>query len=1097
MPWTKGNWRYTLVVALFLASGLSSLIYQVVWTRMLVLVFGSTTYATATVLAIFMGGLALGAWLAGRVADRLNNQFLWYGVLEGFIGVWALLAPLLFSGAEHLYQIIYPVCHNQPALFSLIRFALAAIILLPPTTCMGASLPLLAKYVTTSLDEVGSRTGTLYSINTLGAIVGAGLAGFILLPQCGLHQTILIAAVINFLLFLAVIPASSTKLSWAAFFTLTDSDEKDKQTTKSSPLPIELKLAIACFAASGGVAMIYEVCWTRALLLMVGSSTYAFTIMLCAFLIGIFLGSMICSKLIDRISQPLLLFSLLQLAAALLAAAGTYEFIYLPYVNIHLYLMSLNNASWYLLTKAILCGALLVPLTLCLGATFPAVVKGCTQDLARIGRSTGDIYTANTIGAIAGAFLAGFVFIPNAGVEKTLIGAVAASGVIGVASLWNCGWSNKRTRAVACAATAICIGWWLWLPTPWDPVIMAFAQVNRRHLDAGMTLPNYETWRKALRDRTKLVYYKDGACSSVAVLEFGTDKHPLRSLITNGHVDGSDTGDTPTQSLVAAFPLLLKPNADDVAVIGWGVGMSVGTATLFPVKSIDAIELEPAVVQASKWFHRINYAPETNPKVHIQYNDGRNYLLATNKYYDVIISEPSNPWQSGVCNLFTTQYFRACQKRLKPGGIFSLWVQLAEVSPDNVRGILKSLKECFPYTAVMSLGPANISVLASASPLTINPADLQNVLQIKEVRNELSNYRLDSVEAVLARLSITGQGVDRLIEGATANTDDRNALEFSVGRSYETQTFRQLNLKLIPDSGSRPWEQIALSHLSAQGLAQAASLVATEAARTNFDIASKWAELSLRTPTRQGLSIATQLNLPIATFEAAEKKCTELLAKQPHNVDALATRGLARLACDKFADARSDFALALQLQPNDKTLQYYTAYTYCGGHLGTGDFAPQTVRKTIPSRESAVMTLKYCEPLLKDHDFISDYPKLLFLSADAYHRLGNDERALALMNQYRKIAPESAGACRLMGDICSSLGQRMEGTAYLQRSFQLGRSESATILARLPAGAGTDERLRQYSAVMEIDPFNPDVVDALKAMHDPRAQQLLDKAHLN
>ena len=1093
MDWNKASRGYALVVSLFLASGLSSLIYQVVWTRMLVLVFGSTTYATATVLAIFMGGLALGAWLAGRVADRLKNQLLWYGALEAFIGAWALVTPLLFDAATHLYQLIYPGAHSEFALFSLIRFVVAAIILLPPTTCMGASLPLLSKYVATSLDEVGSRTGTLYSINTFGAIIGAGLAGFVLLPVCGLRQTTLIAAAINFLLFLAIIPLVARNFSWNSSSGLM-APVHDQSESDSRPLTGKLKIAIACFAASGGVAMVYEVCWTRALLMMVGSSTYAFTIMLCSFLIGIFLGSLICAKLVDRVKHPLVLFSFLQVGVAVLAAAAMYEYMYLPYANLSLYLVAFQNSSWYLVAKTILCSALLVPFTLCLGATFPAIIKACTQDLAHVGRTTGDIYAANTIGAIIGAFLAGFVFIPMAGVEKSLVGAVAASAVIGLVAWLSCSWSSTAVKATACAAVAALVCVWLCLPKLWDPLIISFAQAYTRSVEITHAPKSYGDWWELMHRGLSLDYYKDGACSSVAVVNWGSAGHPMRSLVTNGHVDGSDSHDMTTQSLVAAFPLLLKPTADDVAVIGWGVGMSVGTATLFPVKSIEAIELEPSVVQASTLFHHVNYAPETNEKVHIQYNDGRNYLLATDRKFDVIISEPSNPWQSGVCNLFTSEYFQACRKRLKPGGIFSLWVQLTEVSPENVRGILKALKQTFPHTMVMALNSGNIAVLASESPLSFDPAQLQKDLNIEGVKGELAQYHLDSVLALLARIFITDDGVDRLISGATGNTDDRNFLEFSVARSYESQDFIKENAQMILDSESRPWQQVSLGQLSKQKQAEAAFLIANEEAKANSYLATRWVDWSLHLdPQPQAVLFAEAFDLPRETFAAVEQTCTASLAQQSDDIDALKTRGLARMALGKVADARSDFERALHKQPSDSTLNYFLGQTYSHGKPGLGDFAPPAVQGGMSTRESGVMMMTYFEPLLKDSKFVAQYPGVLLSGADALYRLGEYERALALMNQYRRLAPDTAASLRLLGNLCSNVGLRLEGASHLRKSFQMGQGEAAERLARIPTNADTDERLYRYASILQLDPHNARIIGDLRHLQDPKAKQLLSR----
>ena len=1088
---------YVLVVALFFASGLSSLIYQVVWTRMLGLVFGSTTYATATVLSIFMGGLCLGAWLAGRYADRVRNQLFWYGALEALIGLWALLVPSLFAAATYLYPIICSTCHNNVILFGLCRFALAAAILLPPTTCMGASLPLLSSYVTNKLDEAGQRIGTLYSVNTFGAIGGAALAGFVLLPLCGLQTSTVIAAGVNFVLFLTVIPAALNGTALKAGVSNVWRLSPRVQKSAALPVPKRIKMAMVCFAMSGGIAMIYEVCWTRALLVMVGSSTYAFTIMLCSFLTGIFLGSLICSRFVDRIKEPFLLFSALQLAIAALAALAMYEFIYLPYWNILLYSLCPSNGSWYMACKFMLSAAILIPFTLCIGATFPAIVKASTQDLAQIGRSTGDIYAANTSGAIIGAFVAGFVLIPLFGVNGSLDGAVSASAIVSALSLWCCDWSTSKRKAIYCATICTVSVLWLCVPRLWDPLVMVYGQVYRRHVAEDHIPKSFGELVESMRRRCHVIFYRDGACSSVGVLEFGSPQHPLRSLITNGNVDGSDTGDTPTQSLVAAFPLLLKPNAADVAVIGWGVGMSVGTATLFPVASIDAVELEPAVVESSTLFHHVNHSPEQSPKVHIQYNDGRNYLLATDKKFDVIVSEPSNPWQSGVCNLFTREYFQVCRKRLKPGGVLSLWIQLAEVSPENVRSILKSLTESFPQTIVLALNGSNIAVLASDSPLQLDPDKLKDVLKIDAIKNELSNFDLDSPEAIITRLLVSNGGVRKLVHAVKANTDDSNLLEFSVGRSYETQNFRAQNGELIPESASRPWEHVDLQNRSNVEQAREAMLIARKSVGNNTYGATRWLEHSIDLyPAIQTTELARYMKMPRSTFALIEKRSTEILIGQPNNWDMLKARGLARLALGDISSARSDFEKALQFEPENKLIQLYIGETYYADDLTVANQSSDTTQEADFKPRSRAMMLKYFMPLLNDKKFARKHPDVFLWAADAYYGLGDSKHALTLMTEYRDIAPESAIGCRLLGLICSDLGRRLEGAAYLERSFQLGAEESGDIRASLADQASTDDRLRMYKSVLKIDPLNEACAAELRQMQDTRAHQLLEQVHM-
>ncbi|MBX9722662.1 MAG: fused MFS/spermidine synthase, partial [Candidatus Obscuribacterales bacterium] len=324
------------VTLLFLLSGLSSLIYQVIWTRQMVFVFGSSTFASATVISAFMGGLAIGSFIAGKYADKIRNPFLCYGILEGVIGVWAIMAPFMFEAALPLYKMFWQQFHFSVLPFSVLRFCVVSLILLPPTACMGATLPLLSKFVTSSLSVVGNRVGTLYSINTLGAVSGALISGFYLIPAHGLFVSTMIAAATNILLavlvFLlnkelnaepATIPEESAELNIPD-----DSDRAIENIKQETTISKQALFTIIAFGNSGAIAKINEVAWTRALLLVIGSTTYAFSIMLSTFLIGIFIGSFVCAKYVDQFKNAYFSFSVLQVLLGLAGLASICLFNY-------------------------------------------------------------------------------------------------------------------------------------------------------------------------------------------------------------------------------------------------------------------------------------------------------------------------------------------------------------------------------------------------------------------------------------------------------------------------------------------------------------------------------------------------------------------------------------------------------------------------------------------------------------------------------------------------------------------------------------------------------------------------------------------------
>src|SRR5262249_21810696 len=453
---------FAFILTLFLLSGLSSLIYQVIWTRLLVLVFGSTTFATATVLAVFMGGLALGSFLAGRISDRVQRPYFWYGMLEGIIGVWAILAPIMFDWALPLYRVVWQQFHLSVLPFSLLRFVMAAVILLVPTTCMGATLPLLARFVTDNLAYVGKHVGTLYATNTLGAVCGALLAGLVLLPVIGMNATTFTAAGINLLLCAAVI-ASAARVEMVRDYKPPQIESGEKER-----LPAQVVSAIVAFSCSGAIAMIYEVGWTRSLLMVIGSSTYSFTVMLSSFLVGIFLGSLICARFVDRAREPIAWFALLQFLVCLFGFAAMIEFNFRPWWNLTINATPPSSPAFSLAVRFALAAAILMPLTLCLGAIFPVVVKVASTRLEAVGRSVGTLYSANTLGAIVGAFLAGFVFIPLFGVEKTLIFACLANMFIGLV-LFNFVTGARPIVKIAAVAAGLAVALWAVKdPVVWD-----------------------------------------------------------------------------------------------------------------------------------------------------------------------------------------------------------------------------------------------------------------------------------------------------------------------------------------------------------------------------------------------------------------------------------------------------------------------------------------------------------------------------------------------------------------------------------------------------------------------------------------------------
>lgn len=956
---------FLLVCLLFFASGFSSLIYQVVWTRLLVLVFGSTTFATSTVLAVFMGGLALGSWLAGHATEKIKRPFLWYGILEGVIGIWALFVPEMFDQAIPIYRAIWALFHVDQLTFGLVRFLVACVILIVPTTCMGATLPLLSKFVAESLEHLGERVGTIYAINTLGAVFGAGLAGFILLPSCGFTLTTLLAAGINIVLLLAVLRASpvlerarSNRMSdpqgkaraseassahaatpeppakaeaepisfappvlesedndmsaestmpsrhtgkkekkaakrarraamhqlarqqeiaidggasetgksinpvrpaigpqpggenqlWDSYSAKAASSRMDASSERIQPA---VMFAIFAFSVSGAVAMIYEVCWTRMLSMIIGSSTYAFSIMLATFLIGIFGGSFICSRFVDRLKEPLVWFGMGQLLISLGCLVSMHLLNLVPWWNLQVNAMFPRDPYFTLCVRFAIAAVILLPLTLNLGMVFPLVVRACTKNLEHLGKSVGTVYSANTIGAIIGSVAAGFVLVPLFGVERTLMISSGVNIALAVGLFFFSRSIGREARAITCLLALLAISACLMRPSIWNLDIFLLTQAERRILrQEDLIYTSLEHWILNMRQQSEIIYWKEGPCSSVAVMYWNRSKNVLQkdgvfSLFTNGCVDASDGHDMSQQVMLSVFPMLWKPVVNTCAIIGWGCGVSTGCILDFPVRQITAIELEPAVIEASKFFHRTNKKPEENARVKIEANDGRNYMLATEKTFDMIISEPSNPWQVGVCNLFTDEYFEICKRRLNPGGTFTLWMQIAEIPPENMRSIFAALRRHFKYCLPLASDDFNLIILASDNPLPAPWAHIKNSFKIPAVARELKEVNIPTPETVLSRIMATPAGITHMSQGVQPNVDDTNKLEFAVGLTYENNTYVLKNAILLAEHMGDPARNVDWGPISDEEKATTMAKVAQEALKFGRPLmAYDWARAS-------------------------------------------------------------------------------------------------------------------------------------------------------------------------------------------------------------------------------------------------------------
>lgn len=782
------------VVACFFLSGATGLIYEVLWIRMLGLVFGHTVFAVTTVLAAFMAGLGLGAWAFGRIADRHPRPLRLYGLLEIGIGVFCLLVPTLLRLVERVYLALARGLDLGFLPFALVQFVLVLLLLLPPTTLMGATLPILSRFFVTEDATLGRRVGLLYALNTLGAVAGTASAGYLLLPALGMQATLALAAALSVAVGAVILVVDHRLAAGAGGAPARQPLLPYPGPGAGGPRAVVAVIGLG-LALSGGASMIYEVAWTRALALVLGSSTYAFTAMLVAFLLGIALGSALFSRLLGGRRMGPGAFGLVQLGIGAAALAVLPAFEHLPDLVLRLLAISLSPGFVLVVQVGLATAAMAVP-TLLIGASFPCAVQVAARDLARVGGDVGRLYAVNTLGAIVGVVIAGFVLLPHVGAHGTVKTGVAVNLLVGgalVAGGLRAGWPRVAGLGLAAAMLAGVV----WLPG-WNPAVMAsgpavYARQYQRY--AG---------RVALADAfpdSRVLYYHDGLTATVSVHREG----PVVFLRVNGKTDASNGADMRTQLMLGHLPLLVHPDARSVLVVGLASGVTAAAVARHPVERIDVVEIEPAMVEASAFFVDENRHVLRDPRVRLVVGDARNVLLASDRRWDVIISEPSNPWIGGIAALFTEELYALARERLNPGGVLVQWIDGYTVPPADLKMVVKTLRTAFPATSVWNAQMADFLLLARAEP---RPIDLDRVeaawAASPGLRADLMGIGVRSPLAFLADFVLDETDAGRYAIGADVNTDDRLPLEFSAPRSMHRDTSHQ-NFQVARSFRRTPW----------------------------------------------------------------------------------------------------------------------------------------------------------------------------------------------------------------------------------------------------------------------------------------------------
>jgi spermidine synthase len=897
---------------------MGSLALEVVWTRELRLVFGSTTLAASTILVAYMLGLGLGGLAGGRVAGRLRDGVRTYGVLEVAIGLYALLVPWLLTLLPGLDRALLHGLGFWPA--ALCRFLVALLLLLVPTVLMGATLPIVVDALVRRDPRVAASTGLLYGLNTLGAVAGVFLATFVLFPHLGLTRTNWLGALLDLgvgVLALLVVAPLADRSRGVAPQTTPAEIARHARIDATHGLPVWALLAT--YATVGFTALLYEVAWTRALSVVLGSSIYAFASMLGAFLTGIALGSLVFRRWIERTASPLALLEGGMVALALLGLGTTLALPHLP--SLLLAWIEWTGLGSAHLTEAQVAVSMLamLPPTLVLGGLFPLVTRLLAGATGNAGDAVGRVYFANTLGSASGAFCTGFVLIPLLGLRGTLaLGAAANLAAAGVVLLA----TRRAGRAPAWAALAAAIALLL-VPIPFDHVALTRGVFRSPEgaLDFGIRpLPLDGV------PAQELLYYRDGLNTTVSVERDGG----IVALRVNGKIDASNFGDMPTQVLLGEVPLLFGPPAKKVLVIGYASGVTVGSVARHPeVERIDAVEIEPAIVEASRFFDAQSGRPLEDPRMRLVLDDARTYLGSTRERYDVIVSEPSNPWMSGVANLFTREFFAIVKGALAPGGRLLQWVQLYALEPEALYSILAALRSEFAYVYGFAHADLNPDLLLLATDRPLTREDLPRWERLPHpVRADLERIGTFSTSDLWSLVRLLPAGVAKLAAKApVVNTDDNLHIELGTPWMLHEETV-QPNWSAfgeVAPEGVLPLLEALGEPLDGEAIGE---LALSYAQRRGAD---EVATALLRVASRRGRAghaIAAAVVLARAHDEAGRLSLDDQIASldealtiAPGAPDVLQLRAELAASGDRHAEALRDAEAILARRPDDARAQ--------------------------------------------------------------------------------------------------------------------------------------------------------------------------------
>lgn len=985
-------WLRLPVYGAFFLSGATALVFEILWSRQFVTVFGASTYAISVVLCAFMAGLGVGAWLGGQLADRFRERLLMYGTIQWAIAVWAAGMPLLLAALRRSVTGIALLAPESPLLSAAARFLIAFGILFVPCALMGATLPLLSRLCTESRRVIGARVSLLYGLNTLGATLGCFAAGYWLIDTVGLSVTNQVAVGTNLLIAAGALALGLEQRRRRVPIAVRPALKPAEGAPESgipAPAPEDAApggrpLLLAIAFVSGLAALSCEVLWVR-YLSPLSNIAYTFTTILGIYLLGIGIGSLIYRFLLGRLGRPLPI-----LAAALLLLAVT--------VPVCFALGALISSSretgplglWPMTTITVLAATMLM------GMAFPLICAAYARSVATVGRSVGVVYAVNAGGTIIGSLIPVFVLIPAAGIQNSIFLMCLLYWAAGVALLW----ASSRRRGLlrpACAGALTLL------------VVLAFGLVGPADLCRRVILSTHVQ----LGRHRDVIFYREGKTSTEVIARDRVSG--LKYLYMNGAIEvTSACPEMMSFKLMAGLGPLLHANPDEVLMVCFGGGIASGAAAQFAdVKSVLAIDLEKGVLEGARFLEEENNSVLNDPKVSVAIDDGRNYVLMSRKKWPVIVSDSLHPKSSDSWVLYTREFYRTMGEHLTDDGVFVQWVPFQRVSVTEYKSIVRTFQSVFPHTSLWfahgvaknGLYGAHTLLVATPDRLTIDVGALDDKLSAPQVAADLLPWGLGNPAGLLETFVC---GEERLVQwtgDGPINTDDlpyvQYKTKYSAGPECRAATFAPLLESVWPylrnagdeAQAKRLQRELAL-HM------QANALVLTNQMTKAFSLLPEDPKLR---KWRQNLALGVQWIWAVADYYPERASALSWLAER------------AMALPDNWDQAIALYDRALTLEPDNAVAHH---------NLGLG----LTARGSLDAGIAHYLTALQLNPN----------------SAETYSNLGmalaaqgRTNQAMARWAQALRLKPRLAPAHRSMGVVLSEQGSFEAAAAHFSEALKI------------------------------------------------------------